>query len=60
MTWQPATVMRMVFAVLVAGMIIAALAIGARPRSARERTLAWALLVFLAWALSGVGWVRSR
>jgi hypothetical protein len=60
MTWHPATVMRVVFGVLVAGMIIAALTTGARLRSARERTLAWALLVFLAWALLGLGWVRSR
>ena len=60
MTWNPATVMRVVFGVLVAGMILAALTTAARPRSARERTLAWALLVFLAWALLGLGWVRSR
>ena len=60
MTWNPAAVMRVVFGVLVAGMIIAALTTGARARSARERTLAWALLVFLAWALLGLGWVRSR
>ncbi|HEU4892013.1 MAG TPA: hypothetical protein VFT47_10715 [Vicinamibacterales bacterium] len=33
---------------------------GGRPGNQRAWTLVWAVLVFLAWALVGFGWLRSR
>jgi hypothetical protein len=54
-----AALMRLIFIVLVAVLVMAGLSTRARPRTAREWTLVWALLVFLAWALVGFGWLRS-
>ena len=59
MTWHPSVLMRLIFLVLVVVLVVAGVATGVRPRSAREWTLVWALLVFLAWALVGFGWLRS-
>jgi hypothetical protein len=59
MTWHPLALLRIIFAVLVAAMIVAALTTGARPRTSRQWTLVWAVLVFLAWALLGFGWLRA-
>ena len=60
MTWHPLLLMQIVFLLLVIGMVIAGLTTRARPRNRREWTLVWAVLVFLAWALVGFGWLRSR
>jgi cytochrome bd-type quinol oxidase subunit 1 len=60
MTWHPRVVMQTIFVVLVIGMVIAGLTTRARPRTQREWTLVWAVLIFLAWALVGFGWLRSR
>ena len=60
MTWHPLVLMQIIFVALVIGMVIAGLTTRARPGSPREWTLVWALLVFLAWALVGFGWLRSR
>jgi hypothetical protein len=51
--------MRVVFVVLVCVLFVAALTTRARPRTRRDWTLVWAVLVFLAWALLGFGWLRS-
>jgi hypothetical protein len=60
MAWHPLVLMQIIFLVLVIGMVIAGLTTRARPRNQREWKLVWALLVFLAWALVGFGWLRSR
>ena len=52
--------MRVIFGVLFVLMLVAGLTTRARPRSAREWTLVWVVLVFLMWALVGFGWLRSR
>jgi hypothetical protein len=52
--------MRIIFAVLVTTMVIAGLTTGARPRNPREWAIVRAVLVFLAWALLGLAWLRSR
>jgi hypothetical protein len=59
MTWHPLTLLRMIFAVLVCVMVVAGLTTGARPRTARQWTLVWAVMVFWAWALLGFGWLRA-
>ena len=48
-----------VFVVLVSALVSVSVFTGARPRTAREWALAWLLLIFLAWALGGFGWLRS-
>ena len=60
MTWHPVDLMRIIFAVLVTTMVIAGLTTGARPRNPREWAIVRAVLVFLAWALLGLAWLRSR
>jgi hypothetical protein len=59
MNWHPLELMRLLFVVLVGALIVAAMTTRARPRSPREWTLVWVVLVFLAWALLGFGWLRS-
>jgi TctA family transporter len=59
MRWHPMDLMRVVFVALVCILFVAALTTRARPRTPREWTLVWAVLVFLAWALLGFGWLRS-
>jgi hypothetical protein len=59
MTSHPRDLMRIIFAVLLIAMVTAALTTQARPRTQRDWTLVWAVLVFLAWALVGLGWLRS-
>lgn len=56
---HPLQLLRIVFLILFAAMVIAALTTGARPKTSRQWTLAWAVLVFLLWALWGYGWVRA-
>jgi hypothetical protein len=51
--------MTLVFAVLVVALIVGSVATRTRPHSARDWALVWCVLVFLAWALVGFGWVRS-
>jgi hypothetical protein len=51
--------MLLIFAALVAVLIVTSAATAARPRNARDWTLVWAVLVFLTWALVGFGWLRS-
>lgn len=58
-TWHPLDLMRVVFVALVCTLVIAGLTTRARPHTKREWALVWGLLVFLAWALLGVGWLRS-
>lgn len=60
MTWHPLDLMRIIFAVLVTTMVIAALTTSARPKNPREWAIVRAVLVFLAWALLGLAWLRSR
>jgi hypothetical protein len=56
---HPAVLMRIAFAVLVGVLIIAGLTTQARPRTVRQWTLVWAVLLFLVWALLGAGWLRA-
>jgi len=60
MAWHPLDLMRIIFVLLVATMVIAGVTTRARPRNAREWALVWVVLVFLIWALLGFGWLRSR
>jgi hypothetical protein len=55
---HPAVLMRIIFAVLVTILIVAGLTTRARPRTRRQWTLVWAVLLFLVWALLGAGWLR--
>jgi hypothetical protein len=59
MAWHPLQLMRIIFVALVCVLVIAGVTTRARPQSARQWALVWSLLVFLAWALIGVGWLRS-
>jgi hypothetical protein len=59
MTWHPLEVLRLVFVLLVAALVLAALTTGARPRTAWQWRMVCALIVFLAWALLGVAWLRA-
>jgi hypothetical protein len=59
MNWHPLELMRIVFVVLLCALVVTAVTTGARPRTRREWTLLWIVLVFLAWALLGFGWLRS-
>jgi hypothetical protein len=60
MGWHPLQLMRFVFIALVAVIVIAALTTRrARPRTAWEWALVWAVVVFLAWALLGFAFLRS-
>jgi hypothetical protein len=47
------------FVVLVAVLFIVSTVTRARPRATRDWILVWGVLVFLAWALVGFGWLRS-
>jgi hypothetical protein len=60
MPWHPLVLLRIIFFALAAGLIVVGLTTQARPTNRRQWTLVWALLVFLAWALAGAGWLRSR
>ena len=51
--------MALIFMALFAVLVLGSALSGARPRTARQWTFAWSVLVFLAWALLGFGWVRS-
>jgi hypothetical protein len=59
MSWHPVELLRVVFVVLACVMIVAGLTTRARPRTPGQWTLVWAVLVFLAWALLGFGWLRA-
>jgi hypothetical protein len=59
MNWHPLELMRIVFVVLVCVLVVVAITTGARPRTPREWTAVWAVLVFLTWALLGFGWLRG-
>ncbi len=52
--------MRIVFVALVIALVAASGLTAARPRSRRDWTLVWAVLVVLAWALLGFAFLRSR
>lgn len=56
---DPLVFLRIIFIVLVSVMIIAGLTTRARPRTPGQWTLVWTLIVFLAWALLGFGWLRA-
>jgi hypothetical protein len=60
MNRHPVDLMRMVFVALLCVLMVVATTSEARPRTQREWTLVWMLLVFLAWALVGFGWLRSN
>jgi hypothetical protein len=59
MLWHPLDLLRIIFVILVAAMIVLGLTTGARPRTPRQWTLVWAVLAFLVWALLGFGWLRA-
>ena len=62
MIWDSSHVsalMVLIFMMLVAALVLGSTFTAAGPRTARQRTLSWGLLIFLAWALLGFGWVRS-
>jgi hypothetical protein len=59
MPWHPLQLMRIIFVVLVCVLVVVGVTTRARPQSARQWALVWTLFVFLAWALIGVGWLRS-
>src|SRR5918993_1677896 len=56
---HPTELMRAVFAVLAATIVIAGLTTRARPETRREWALVWTVLVFLMWALLGFGFVGA-
>ena len=60
MSWHPEQLMRGIFAVLVCLLVVVSVSTEARPQTARQWARVWLLFVFLAWALLGVGWLRSR
>ncbi len=51
--------MLLIFGLLFTVLLLAGTATKVRPRTARDWALVWSVLVFLAWALVGSGWVRS-
>jgi uncharacterized MAPEG superfamily protein len=51
--------MRIIFVALVCVLVVVGVTTRARPQSAWQWALVWTLLVFLAWVLIGVGWLRS-
>jgi len=51
--------MVVIFLLLFAVLVLGGTLTGARPRTSRQWMAAWGVLVFLAWALIGFGWVRS-
>jgi hypothetical protein len=59
MSWHPLNLLRLIFAVLVVGMIIAGLTTRARPQTAQQWTLVWVVVLCLIWALLGFGWLRA-
>jgi hypothetical protein len=59
MRGHPLDLLRLIFVVLIAALVIAGLTTSARPRTARQWTLVWLLMTFLAWALLGFGWLRA-
>ena len=62
MTWDSthlSALMFLIFVVLFAALVVAGTATRARPRTPRQWALVWSVLVFLAWALVGFGWLRS-
>ena len=59
MAWHPLNLLRIIFAVLVVGMIIVGLTTRARPQTPRQWTIVWVVVAFLAWALLGFGWLRA-
>ncbi len=59
MTWHPLYLMRVIFVVLVCVLVVASAITNARPQTTRQWTLVRLVLVFLAWALLGAGWLRS-
>ena len=58
--WHPLLLMRLAFVVLVVALVILGVTTNARPRTARQWTIVWIVLVVLAWALLGPAWLRSR
>lgn len=58
-TWHPSVLMRLIFVILVVALVVASAVTRVGPRTARDRTFAWIVLVFLAWALVGFEWLRS-
>jgi hypothetical protein len=59
MIWHPLHLLRVVFVALVALLVIAGLTTRARPQTPWQWTLVWLVMVFLAWALLGFGWLRA-
>ena len=59
MTWHPLNLLRVVFAVLVVGMVVAGLTTRARPQTTRQWMLVWVVVVFLTWVLLGLTWLRA-
>lgn len=59
MPWHPLNLLRVIFAILAVGMIIAGLTTQAQPQTTREWTLVWVVIVVLIWAMLGIGWVRT-
>jgi hypothetical protein len=59
MRWDPLDSLRLIFFGLMFVMVIAGLTTSARPKTPRQWTAAWVLVVFLAWVLLGFGWLRA-
>jgi hypothetical protein len=60
MNRHPLELMRIVFVALVCVLVVVAATSEARPRTQRDWALIRMVLVFLAWALLGFGWLRSN
>lgn len=56
---QLSVLMAMIFVVLAGTLVIISMATGLRPRTPRQRTIVWGVLVYFAWVLLGFGWLRS-
>src|SRR6476469_4869913 len=56
---HPLSLLRIIFGVLVTVLVVAGLTTRARPLTPREWMLVRVLIVFLAWALLGLGWLGA-
>jgi hypothetical protein len=56
---HPLDLTRLVFVVLLSALVMTAVTTAARPRTRREWMLVRAVIVLLAWALVGLGWLHS-
>jgi hypothetical protein len=59
MSGHPLSLLRIIFGVLVTVLVVTGLTTRARPQTPREWMLVRLVIVFLAWALLGLGWLGA-